>query len=137
MTALVRRVGAVEAALARFNGQPFVWGRNDCGRLAAFVLKALGVRLSLLKVGRYDSALAARRRLKALGADTMADLLDKHLPSVAPATLLPGDLAALPGDEMGEAIVVYVGNGRVFGFKDGVGGVVQPAVPLTRAWRSV
>lgn len=134
---MVRRVAAVEATIAQFNGKPLAYGKSDCIRMIAFALKKQGHRVSLLKGGRYSSALGACRALKTLGFETVLDAVDGHgLPRIAPALCLPGDVMALPAEAFGGALMLAVGNGRAFGYFDGQFQVGQPLMFET-AWRSI
>ena len=132
-----RRVAAVEATLARFQGRPLTYGRDDCTRMAAFCLRRLGVRAPLLKAGSYSSALGAAKAMKRLGFDTLDQAVDAlGLPRIAPAMCLPGDLLALPAEQLGVALMIAVGNGRAFGYFDGRFQVGQPLI-YDAAWRSI
>ncbi|WP_309091710.1 DUF6950 family protein [Phenylobacterium sp.] len=136
---MVRRVAAVEATIARFKDKPLKLGTDDCVRMAAFALRKQGVKASLLKAGSYSSEVGARRVMKRLGYETLADALDGlGLPDIAPAMALPGDILSLRSVEGDIALTMAVGNGRVLGFWEaaGVCTVFQP-VEYHRAWRSV
>jgi hypothetical protein len=122
---LVRRVEIAQAALDRFQGEPFVWGKNDCARLAAFVLTRAGYKPKLARFGSYSSARSARRALKSQGMTSMSDALDsiEGLLREPPLGALPGDLIAFPAGEEGwDALTVALGNGRVLGFHPDVPG---------------
>lgn len=141
MNPMIRRQQAAQATIDRFSGKPLVLGKYDCARMAAFCLRQLGVRASLLKAGRYSSAVGARRVMTRLGYDTLSDAMDGlGLPRIAPAMALPGDILSLRAQrpEDGVALVVAVGNGRVLGFWEaaGVCTVFQP-VEFDHAWRAV
>ena len=137
---MVRRVAAVEATIKRFEGRPLKLGRDDCARMAAFCLRKLGVKASLIKAGTYSSEVGARRAMKKLGFASLIDAVDSvGLPRIAPAMALPGDIIAMPLEEEGQvALAVAVGNGRVLGFWEasGVCTVIQP-MKFTTAWRSI
>lgn len=134
-----RRVAAVEATIARFDGRPLKYGRDDCTRMVAFCLRKLGVRTPLLKAGSYSSALGAAKALKRLGYTTLDQAVDAlGLPRIPPATCLPGDILALPAEGGQIALCIAVGNGRALGFWEtaGVCTVIQPTAYVT-AWRSI
>lgn len=137
---MIRRVAAVEATLARFQGRPLKFGRDDCVRMAAFTLRKLGVKTPLLKAGSYSSATGARRALKSMGFSDLNEAVDAlDLPRIAPASALPGDIISIRaagGDAV--ALVVAVGNGRVLGFWEaaGVCTVFQP-LEYDAAWRVI
>lgn len=137
VNAMVRRVDAVQATLARYQDRPLRYGREDCARMTAFCLRKQGVRAPLLKGGTYSSALGAARALKRLQFATLADAVDAlGLPRIAPAMCLPGDVLALPAPDDAVALLVAVGNGRAFGYFDGRFQVGQPLEFVT-AWRSI
>ncbi len=127
-----------DAAMARFQHQPFAYGKNDCARLAAFVLRRRGHAVQLAKAGSYRTALGAKRGLERAGYETLADAIDAiGLPRIAPAAALPCDLVLIPGGEsFGGAITIAVGNGRVLGYHEDIEGadVLQP-VEFVAAWR--
>lgn len=137
---MVRRVDAVQATIDRFRDKPLKLGTDDCVRMAAFALRKQGVKASLLKAGSYSSETGARRAMKRLGYETLADALDAlGLPRIAPAACLPGDILSLraaDGDDL--ALAVAVGNGRALGFWEaaGVCTVFQP-LAYHAAWRSI
>lgn len=139
MSPMIRRVEAVQATIDRFRDKPLKLGTDDCVRMAAFALRKQGVRASLLKAGSYSSEVGARRVMKRLGYETLADAVDAlGLPRIAPAMALPGDILSLRSKEGDVALTVAVGNGRVLGFWEaaGVCTVFQP-VEYGDAWRSI
>jgi hypothetical protein len=137
---MIRRIEAVEATIARFQGKPLKYGRDDCVRMSAFVLRKLGVKTPLLKAGTYSSEISARRAMKKMGFATLPEAVDAvGLPQIAPALALPGDILALKADHGDDvALAVAVGNGRALGFWEGAGvcTVFQP-LAFETAWRSI
>jgi hypothetical protein len=115
---MVRRVEIAQAALDKFRGAPFVWGKTDCARLAAFVLSEAGYKPRLSRFGSYKTERAALTALKSQGMSSMADALDSvdGLARIAPLGALPCDLITFPGPEGWDALTVALGNGRVLGF---------------------
>ena len=137
MHPMIRRQQAVDATLARFMGKPLTYGRDDCDRMVAFCLKRQGLKTSLLAGGRYSSALGAAKALKRLGhADLPAAVDALDLPRIAPAMCITGDVLALPAEAFGGALMIAVGNGRVFGFFEGKFQVGEPHL-FEAAWRSI
>lgn len=128
------RRDAAQATLLRFDGAAFRWSTNDCTRLAAFHARKMGHKPNMPKSGSYSSLLGAAKALKAAGFDSLTAAVDAMFVQIPPATALVGDLVALPGEGGWPALCVYLGNGRVLGFKDGRGGVLQPHHFVT-AWR--
>jgi len=121
-SALVARVEIAQAALDQFRGKPFAWGSNDCAKLAAFVIRKAGYKPNLARFGEYRTDRAAARALKAHGMKTALDWVDgiKGLRRITPASTLPGDLIAFPGEGGWDALTVVLGNGRVLGFSETV-----------------
>ena len=121
MHPMIRRREAVEATVARFAGKPLRYGRDDCARMAAFLVKRLGVKVQLAQMPRYASAVGAARALIALECGTLAEVVDRAgLPRIAPARVLPGDLLALPGPDDTVALHVAMGGDTSFGLIEGV-----------------
>lgn len=117
---LLRRQQALAEVMAKWNGIPFVWGRHDCGRLAAAMVKAMGHKLSLAAFGLYESERGALRALKRAGFDGLEAAVDARLHRIAPARALIGDIIGLAGEGgTWPALTLYLGNGAVLGFLDG------------------
>ncbi|WP_297803388.1 hypothetical protein [uncultured Brevundimonas sp.] len=134
---MVKRVEAVEATIARFNGKPLAYGKDDCARMAYFAIRKHGVKTPILKAGAYSSKVGAARALKRMGVkDVIEAVRLLELPEIAPAAALPGDILALPAEHFGGALMVCVGNGRAFGYFDGKFQVGVPAM-FEAAWRSL
>ncbi len=140
MNEAIQRRDAAQAAFDRFNGKPFAWGRNDCVRLAAFVLREMKRPVSLVKGGEYHSARGALRALARAGFPSLDAAVDAQgLMRIPPAAALQADLIGLPAED-GDwiALAVALGNGRILGFAGGVGQVGQPRPEVLRtafAWR--
>lgn len=146
MHALIRRRDAAQATLDRFNGRALAWGRDDCVRLAAFCARKMGRPVSLAKAGSYSSARGALTALKRAGFDSLEAAVDAQgFVPISPAQALPGDLIGLPPVEDGPwlALTVYLGNGRIVGFRDGrcgamqlhLGALTPDLANRVRAWR--
>lgn len=138
---LIARRDAAQAVLARFDGQPFQWGRADCVRLAAYALRQRKRPVSLIKAGSYGSEAGALKALARAGfASLEAAVEAQGLDAIAAAFALPCDLIAIDPEEPGPwlALTVALGNGRVLGFHKGACRVLQPRFALAnrvRAWR--
>ena len=136
---LERRRRAAQATVDRFKGVPFEYGKNDCVRMAAFVLRQLGHRPKLAKAGSYKSAAGAVRALKRAGYATLAEALDAmNLPRIAPAAALPGDIILVPGEAPFDgALHVAVGNGRTLAYhEDLIGADILQPTEYIAAWRA-
>lgn len=133
---LIVRRDAAQATLDRFRGQPFAWGRVDCGKMLHFHLRQLGRAIALGEASAYTTLLGATRALRKLGHASLPDALDAHFPQVAPAAAIVGDALALEADTPLGAITIALGNGRVLGFHEEAAGaeVLQPHQVLA-AWR--
>lgn len=139
MIEMVRRQRAAKAAMARFQYAPFVLGKNDCVRLAAFVIRKMGRRSHLAKAGAYKTPLSAKRALTRAGYADLIEAVDAHgLERIAPAAALPADLVMVPGEgPFGGALTMAVDNGRVLGWHQDIdhADVAQP-VEYIAAWRT-
>lgn len=138
MIEMIRRQQAAQAAVDRFKGQPWQLGKNDCVRMAAFVLRKMGHRPQLGKAGSYTTGVGAMLALKRAGHDSLADALDAlGLERIAPAAARVADIVMIPGEAPFDgALTVAVGNGRVLGFHEDAGSaeVMQP-IKFIAAWR--
>lgn len=138
MIELVARRSAAQATVDRFKGRVFSYGKDDCVRLAAFVLRKRGHRPQLGKAGSYSSLLGAKRALKRAGYETLAEALDAMgLPRIPPASVLPGDIVMVPADAFDGGFGVAVGNGRVIGWHEDLetADICHPLV-FVAAWRT-
>ena len=118
---LQRRVDIAQEALDAYVGKPFAWGSADCVRLAVFVLRKAGFHPGLAKFGEYSSEAGARRALRHAKMATLADAVDDvGLMRIAPASALPCDLIAFPGEGELQGLAVALGNRRVLGFTESV-----------------
>ncbi|MGT2515663.1 DUF6950 family protein [Sphingomonas panni] len=138
MIEAVRRQQAATLTVARFRGAALVYGKNDCVRLGAFVLRKMGHKVKLAQAGSYKSMRGARRALDRAGYATIADALDAMgLQRIPPAAALPADLVLIPGEgPFGGSLTMALGNGRVLGYHEDVVGadVLQPT-EFVAAWR--
>lgn len=128
---------AAQACIDRFAGKQYEPGKRDCAVLALHVLHHAGRGVPFLRGHRWTSEKGAIRVLRRLGFADLLEAVDAAgLSRIPPAAALAGDLVALPCDDgpWGCALTVAVGNGRVLGFADGIGRVVQPKAYVT-AWR--
>lgn len=116
MPPLVHRQAATEKTIKRYDGKAFDWGAGiTCVHLARFHLRNMGHRPPTLP--RFRSALMARRAMQERGWGSVAEMLDSMLPRIAPAQMILGDMAILPGDGM-DAILICVGPRRLFGWHE-------------------
>lgn len=128
---------AAQACIDRFDGKTYEPGKRDCAILAAHLLHQYGVPVPVMKGMRYSTEAGAIKALKRTGYRDIIEAVDAlGLQRIAPAAVLTGDLVGLPcNGPWGCALTVAVGNGRVFGFLEGVGQVQIPSV-FTAAWRA-
>jgi hypothetical protein len=138
MHILKLRQQATQATRDRFFGRPFAWGRDDCGKMTVFHLKALGLPFAAAKMGGYETAMGAKRALGRLGFKTLSEAADAQFPRIAPAAAMMGDLMLLPGNDAFGAFVIAVGNGRVLGWhEEAEGAVIMQPLRFETAWRLV
>ncbi|MEG3162289.1 hypothetical protein U1763_17440 [Sphingomonas sp. LB2R24] len=138
MIEMIRRQQAAQAAVDRFKGEPWELGKNDCVRMAAFVLRKMGHRPQLGKAGSYKTGAGSLLALKRAGYDTLAGALDGlGLERVAPAAARVADIVMIPGEgPLDGALTIAVGNGRVLGYhEDLVGADILQPVQFIAAWR--
>lgn len=145
MNVMQARVAAAQAAVTRFEGRALAWSRDDCVRLAAFVQRQLKHPVSLAKAGSYRTEAGAAAALKRAGFDTLEAALDAHLPRIAPAMALPGDVLGIGAKWAGGEVALFIalGNGRALGFHAAsedaaaICCIIQPlASRLVTAWRA-
>lgn len=138
MIEMIRRQQAAQAAVDRFKGEPWELGKNDCVRMAAFVLRKMGHRPQLGKAGSYKTGAGSLLALKRAGYSTLASALDDlGLERVAPAAARVADIVMIPGEApLDGALTIAVGNGRVLGYHQDLEGadILQP-VEYIAAWR--
>lgn len=137
MTELELRVRATEATFARFHGQLFELGKNDCARMVAFHLRQLGHRASLLNGGRYSTPVGARKALQRLGVSSLTEIMDQRFPRISPAEARTGDvLAGVSESGEGDAMAIRLHRQNALAFLDGVCGEVIIS-DYVAAWRVV
>ncbi|USA39616.1 hypothetical protein NCF86_00180 [Pelagerythrobacter marinus] len=112
---LERRRAATERTLARYRGKVFDWSKGvTCVHMARFHLKAMGHRPQTLP--RFRSALGAKRALAAHGWESVEHMLDTMLPRIAPAQMMLGDLATVPGQDGLDCILICAGPFKLLGW---------------------
>lgn len=133
----VRRQRALERTLERFRNKAFSWeGGRTCVHLARWHLKHSGHKVQA--VPKVDGALAAKKAMKDRGWKSVSEMLDSLLERIAPAQMVLGDIAVLPGEGM-EGIVICAGPRRVFGWHEGgaLPVMMEPDMTqITGAWRA-
>jgi hypothetical protein len=138
MIEMIKRQQAAQAAVFRFKGKPWQLGKNDCVRMAAFVLREMGHRPQLGKAGSYKTGAGAMLALKRAGHDSLAAALDAlGLERIAPAAARVADIIMIPGEApLDGALTIAVGNGRVLGYHQdlAVAEIMQP-LEFVAAWR--
>lgn len=116
MLSLPERVAATDKTLAKYRNRAFDWSdRSTCIHLARAQARNMGHRVP--KMPDFRSPLSARTALRKAGADDLEALLDGLFPRIAPAQMLVGDLAILPGDDSPfDSIVICDGLTKLFGW---------------------
>lgn len=128
--------------LAQFRDKPFSFERRmTCIHLLRAQMIAFGYSPPPIPV--FRSALGAKKALKKAGYVSLMHLLDEMLPRIAPARMLVGDVALLPGENGDgkrsplDTVVISVGGGKILGWHGAGGGMspipVQPV--YLAAWR--
>lgn len=131
MTELERRKEALEKTLAKYRDKPICWGKHDCIHLARFHMIQMGHMPPPLP--QYRSLLGARKALEKAGG--LIAVFDSLLPSIAPARMLPGDVAVMEGEDGIDAAVVCVGT-KVAGWHGDHETIVNMTpLALKGAWR--
>lgn len=134
---LERRRVATEKTLKRFRGKVFAWKTGvHCVRLFHQHLKNMGHKPPSLP--RVRSPLGAKRALKERGWESVEAMLDSMLERIAPAEMMLGDVAIVPGDAGLDAIFVCAGPLKVFGWREDAPALVLLDIgldELTGAWR--
>ena len=114
---LVRRRAATERTLARYRKKVFDWSKGiTCVHLARAHLRNMGHKPETLP--RFRSALGAKKALQERGFESVTGMLDSMLPRIAPAQMMLGDLAVVPGEGGLDAIFVCAGPLKVFGWRE-------------------
>jgi hypothetical protein len=127
------RIEALNRTLAKYRNKPFVWGKSDCVKMARDHLVNMGHKPR--KIPPYKSAVGARGALKKVGYASLESLFDSMLPRIAPAQMLPGDVALMEGEPPFDALVISLGR-KVMGFhSDAKGTVVMVPHEIKAAWR--
>lgn len=133
----VRRQNATKKTLERYKGKAFDWAKGiTCVHMARAHLRNMGHRPPGLP--RFRSALGAKKAMQERGWQSVTEMLDSLLPRIAPAQMVLGDIAVVPGDAGMESIMISVGPRKVMGWlPDGSAVVVYdaPASEFTAAWR--
>lgn len=135
---LERRRVATEKTLKRYRGKVFDWSKGvTCVHLARFHLRNMGHKPETLP--RFRSALSAKKALKERGWESVEAMLDSMMPRIAPAQMLLGDLAVVPGQEGLDCILVSAGPLKLMGWHPETGEFVLYDGGLdevTGAWRA-
>lgn len=132
---MLRRNAALQKTADKYRGKPFVWGKFDCVKMARSHLVAMGHR-GLPKVKPYKSAVGAKSSLKAARHKDLESLFDSILPRIAPAEMLPGDLALMQGDGLFDAVTICVGRKQLGWFEGEDEAVMIVPYSLKAAWRA-
>lgn len=115
---LLRRQQATQATQDKYRGRLFDWKRSrTCIHLLRSHLRAMGHKVP--KVPPVTSAVSARRVMDAQGWKTCADLIDGlGLERIAPAMMLPGDVAYRWSEDGFGGVLICVGPHKVLGWFD-------------------
>lgn len=112
---LAERVAATNKTLAKFKGRAFDWKTGaTCVHLLRAQLLAMGHKPP--RVPQFQSAFGAKKALERMGHADLSSLLDGMLMRVPVARMIVGDVALLPGEAPFDAVVIYAGGAKVFGW---------------------
>ncbi|HEY1605627.1 MAG TPA: hypothetical protein VGF77_08500 [Allosphingosinicella sp.] len=114
MSDLLRRQAALAKTEARYRGRALDFREVDCLRMLRAHLVAMGHK-GLAPLPRYATPEGALRALRRTGHETLESLLDTLLPRIAPAAMLPGDVALMEAAGALEAVTLCVGH-KVWGW---------------------
>lgn len=143
MKNIIERVEATQKTIDYWLGQDFEWGVADCGQMVGWHLETAGYSTPLKDARAYSTDIGAKRAMKALGADSMEDFIDRlGFERIAPASAIVGDVIGLPGgteDDQWTALGVHAGQDRILAFAAAQGEVARvhsgQASVATVAWR--
>lgn len=106
---LAQRAAVTQATWNKYRGRAFDWKGATCVHVLRSHLRAMGHKPP--KMPSFQSPIGAKRALKAMGADDLADLMrGLGLLEIGAAEMIVGDVAILPGDEGFDAIVICAGG---------------------------
>jgi hypothetical protein len=140
---LVRRERALAATMQHFAGKAFDLGDADCVQLVHFHLKKMGHK-GLPDPGGYATQVGVAKKLKSLGVKNLEELFDTLLPRIAPAFMLPGDIALVKAEKGAPAwqagtVVISVGRKFLGWHPDAdILAIIFPNIeaPFVAAWRA-
>lgn len=136
---LVQRQAALQATLDKFRTREWSWAAgHTCVHLARFHLRQMGHKPEAVPAIR--SEISARRALATRGWQSVADMLDAQpgLMRIAPAMMLPGDLAVAGSADGVGAVFICLGGRKLMGWREDADGMVILDVlfdDLDAAWR--
>lgn len=96
--------------LASVEDKPFRWGADCALGFGGPVVEALtGVDI-VPAVAPYTTRAEAQARLQEQGVSSLSEWLAARFPEVHASKARVGDLAIIPGEEIGEGVGVYIGE---------------------------
>jgi hypothetical protein len=140
---LIERVETTQKTIDHWLGQEFEWGVADCGQMVGWHLEQTGMTTPLKDARAYTTDIGAKRAMRALGADSMEDFIDRlGFERIAPAMAIVGDIVGLPGgtdDDQWTALAIHTGQDKILAFAAAEGDVARvhsgSASVATIAWR--
>lgn len=139
----IRRLEATNKTLAKYRNRAFDWHGASCIHLVRFHALAMG-HAGLPKLPPFRSATGALTALRGQGCNSLTELMDKHFARIAPAQMMLGDVAVLPGDAEAGAnpfasLVIFDGIGSLLGWHasapEGVRAIKNAMASVELAWR--
>lgn len=136
-TELQRRASATQSTMDAYRGKRFKPGNYDCGQMVGQHLITMGQPFPRwLELKPYTTVSAGVKQLKALGFDSLLEVMDAQFTRIPPAAARVGDVIAVPGLEGPGTLAVALGNGRVLCWQEQVPmAIVGQPVQYVAAWR--
>lgn len=118
------RVAATNKTISKFRNRPFDWKSGaTCVHLLRAQLLAMGHKPP--RIPQFRSAHGARKALERMEHGNLAELLDSLLLRIPVSRMLVGDVALVPGEPPFDAVVIYAGGSKVFGWHGASGSGLQ------------
>jgi hypothetical protein len=138
---VVAKKDSTDQAMADYLGVALDYGKADCGTMVDEHLVRLGYPSQLPAGGHYAAERTALRAIRRAGFKDLAAAMDAQgLERIGLASVMQGDIVAVPGEGWPYALQIALGNGRRLGFfEDGTCQVLEPLLDgrlvNTLAWR--
>ena len=134
MRELERRALAVKATQKAYEARAFDW-QHSCMHMVKFHAKQLGHNMP--SIPRFNGPLGARKSMKAMGFDSLEQVMDKFFDRINPAHMLIGDVMMCDSPDGLGGLLIRADIRKYLGYYDDAGCVIiDPGMkPATGAWR--